>query len=295
MILLNTERLLIRKFTPDDWFDLHEYLSQAAVVRFEPYEIYTEDASKREAITRSESDSFWAVCLKDGGKLIGNIYLAKQEFDTWELGYVFNERYQGNGFATEAAFAMVDFVFKQKNAYRVIAMCNPLNHHSWKLLERLGFRREGHLRRNIWFKKDSVGNPIWADTYEYGVLASEWQIRRSNNNDFWVVLDKLVSESEIVIDRPKGSAHPRYPDFIYPLDYGYLKGTTAMDGGGVDVWRGSDPAGNLDAIMCIVDLVKRDSEIKLLIGCTEEEKAQVYQVHNETEFMKGVIIRRDVA
>jgi len=117
MILLNTERLLIRKFTPDDWFDLHEYLSQAAVVRFEPYEIYTEDASKREAITRSECDSFWAVCLKDSGKLIGNIYLAKQEFDTWELGYVFNERYQGNVWRINDVGIGVQPVFERKKAW----------------------------------------------------------------------------------------------------------------------------------------------------------------------------------
>ena len=114
-----------------------------------------------------------------------------------------------------------------------------------------------------------------------------------NDSGFWQALDTLVAESEVIIDRPKNSAHPRYPNFIYPLDYGYLKGTAAMDGGGIDVWRGSDAAGALDAIMCIVDLVKRDSEMKLLIGCTEEEKAQVYQVHNETEFMKGVLIRRE--
>ena len=113
-----------------------------------------------------------------------------------------------------------------------------------------------------------------------------------SDNGFWHTLDKLVTESEIIIDRPKGSAHPRYPSFIYPLDYGYLKGTTAMDGGGIDVWRGSDSDGELDAIMCTVDIMKRDSEVKLLIGCTEEEKAQVYQVHNETEFMKGILILR---
>ena len=112
------------------------------------------------------------------------------------------------------------------------------------------------------------------------------------NEGFWQALNKLVSESEIVIDRPKGSSHPRYPEFIYPLNYGYLKGTTAMDGGGIDVWRGSASSGELDAIMCIVDLMKRDSEIKLLIGCTEEEKILVFKVHNETEFMKGIMIRR---
>lgn len=111
------------------------------------------------------------------------------------------------------------------------------------------------------------------------------------NEEFWTALDTLVKQSEIVIDRPKGSAHPRYSHFIYPVDYGYLKNTSSMDGGGIDVWVGTDPARKIDAIMCIVDLMKRDSEIKILIGCTEEEKALVYRTHNESEFMKGVLIR----
>jgi len=109
---------------------------------------------------------------------------------------------------------------------------------------------------------------------------------------FWQALDTLVSQSEIIIDRPKGSAHPRYPDFIYPLDYGYLQGTTAADGGGIDVWVGSVPSCEVGAIICIVDLVKRDSEIKILIGCTEEEANVAYWVHNKTEYMKGVLIRK---
>ena len=111
------------------------------------------------------------------------------------------------------------------------------------------------------------------------------------NEAFWKALDELVDNSELIIDRPKGTAHPRYPDFIYKLDYGYLKGTSSMDGGGIDVWVGSGEK-RVDAVMCIVDLVKRDSEIKLLIGCTEAEKAAVYETHNETPFMKGVLIRR---
>ncbi len=108
---------------------------------------------------------------------------------------------------------------------------------------------------------------------------------------FWNALDELVNTSEIVIDRPKGSAHPRFPDFIYRVDYGYLKNTASMDGAGIDVWVGSDGK-KIDAVMCIVDLMKRDSEIKILIGCTEEEKMEVYRTHNETRFMKGILIRR---
>jgi len=115
-----------------------------------------------------------------------------------------------------------------------------------------------------------------------------------NTADFWQALDKLYSNSEVIVDRPKGSSHPRYPDFIFPLDYGYLKNTSSMDGGGIDVWRGSDSAGKIDAIICTIDLIKRDSEIKVLIGCIEEEKMLVYNVHNKTESMKGILIRRPV-
>ncbi len=111
------------------------------------------------------------------------------------------------------------------------------------------------------------------------------------SEDFWKALDTLLNGSELVIDRPKGTAHPRYPDFIYPLDYGYLKGTSSMDGGGIDVWVGSGEK-KIDAVMCIVDLLKKDSEIKIMIGCTEEEKRIVCETHNETPFMKGVMIRR---
>ena len=109
--------------------------------------------------------------------------------------------------------------------------------------------------------------------------------------EFWNALDELVNNSEIIIDRPKGTSHPKYPDFIYRIDYGYLKDTTSMDGAGIDVWVGNGDK-KVDAIMCIVDLVKKDSEIKILVGCSDEEKKIVYETHNETQFMKGVLICR---
>ena len=112
------------------------------------------------------------------------------------------------------------------------------------------------------------------------------------SDGFWNAIDKIVSESKIVIDRPKGTAHPRFPDFVYRVDYGYLENTSSMDGGGIDVWVGTDERKQIDAIMCIVDLMKRDSEIKILIGCTEAEKDIVYQTHNETDYMKGILISR---
>ena len=82
------------------------------------------------------------------------------------------------------------------------------------------------------------------------------------DDDFWKILDSLVNDSEIVIDRPKGTTHPKYSDFIYKVDYGYLKNTSSMDGAGIDVWVGSG------------------------------EKQLVYQTHNRTQWMKGILIRR---
>lgn len=113
------------------------------------------------------------------------------------------------------------------------------------------------------------------------------------NPKFWAALDQLVNESELVIDRPKGSVHKKYPDFVYKVDYGYLKNTHSMDGQGIDIWVGTNEKKEIDAVMCTVDLMKRDSEIKILIGCTEAEKEIVYQTHNESDYMKGILIRRD--
>jgi inorganic pyrophosphatase len=99
------------------------------------------------------------------------------------------------------------------------------------------------------------------------------------SGDFWTRLDQLVATSRIVIDRPKGTAHPRFPDMIYPVDYGYLDGTTMVDGGGIDVWRGTSSAARPDAVVCTVDLLKRDAEIKILLGCTEAERQAILRFH----------------
>ena len=110
-------------------------------------------------------------------------------------------------------------------------------------------------------------------------------------DNFWTTLDRLAADSRLVIDRPLGSAHPRYPDFIYPFDYGYLENTTAMDGDGVDVWVGSLPERRVNAVICTVDLVKRDAEIKLLLGCTPQEAQTILKVHND-QGQAGLLIRR---
>ena len=115
----------------------------------------------------------------------------------------------------------------------------------------------------------------------------------TSNAEFWKTLDTLMAESEIVIDRPKHSRHPKYPEMIYPLDYGYLAGTSSMDGKGVDLWRGSLENGKIQGIIVTVDLWKRDSEIKLLVGMTEEEISIALDFMNEPGVMAGMLVRRE--
>jgi inorganic pyrophosphatase len=116
-------------------------------------------------------------------------------------------------------------------------------------------------------------------------------------------MSELLAITPVIIDRPKGSAHPRYPEVIYPLDYGYLENTTASDGGGIDVWLGSlstamnkNNIKTLTGILCTFDRLKRDAEInparfvqkedvacgvKLLVACTETDVQTIRVFHQE--------------
>lgn len=113
------------------------------------------------------------------------------------------------------------------------------------------------------------------------------------NHAFWETLARLVASSEVVIDQPKGSQHSDYPDSIYPVDYGYLAGTTSADGAGIDVWVGSGDGKQVAGILVTVDMVKRDSEIKVLLGCSEDEMRHVIAFHNRTDNMHALLIRRE--
>ncbi|HXQ35588.1 MAG TPA: hypothetical protein VN843_16345 [Anaerolineales bacterium] len=110
----------------------------------------------------------------------------------------------------------------------------------------------------------------------------------NKDNAFWLEMTELATTNSLIIDRAKGSSHPRYPEVIYPLDFGYLENTTASDGCGIDVWMGSlKPTAHLKSgelltgILCTFDKLKRDAEIKLLIRCTKEDVEIIQNFHNE--------------
>lgn len=106
------------------------------------------------------------------------------------------------------------------------------------------------------------------------------QYPEQENNEIWTQLQQLVNELEIVIDRPINSVHPKYPDFIYPVDYGFLKGSCASDGNEIDIWVGTSNEKVINGILCPVDPMKKDVETKIIYSCTNEEIAAIFSKMN---------------
>ncbi len=107
--------------------------------------------------------------------------------------------------------------------------------------------------------------------------------------EFWGLIDAMITSHKIIIDRPKGSHHPKYTDYIYPLDYGYLEGTSSNDGDGIDIWIGTSSNKKVSGIISSIDSIKNDSEIKILYACTPNEIQLIYNEHNRSNGMKGIL------
>lgn len=167
--IIETDRLLLRKYCKEDLQDLYEYLSDEEVVKYEPYKAMDITEVSEELDRRILNDEMIAVVLKATDKLIGNVYLGKRDFESLEIGYVFNKQYWGQGYAKESCEALMKKAFFE-GIHRIFAECDPCNIGSWRLLESLGFAKEAHFKQNVYFWKDDNGNPIWKDTFVYSIL-----------------------------------------------------------------------------------------------------------------------------
>ncbi len=168
-IIAETERLILRRYIKEDLQDLFEYLSDKETVKYEPYKPLSFDETVENLQWRIGTDEMTAVELKNSHKMIGNVYMGKRDFDAMEIGFVFNRNYWGNGYAAESCKALIQQAFLN-GVHRIYAECDPDNRNSWKLLEALGFQREAHFRKNVYFWKDETGQEIWKDTYVYARL-----------------------------------------------------------------------------------------------------------------------------
>ena len=173
---IRTERLILRPVRESDYDDLYEFLSQLETDEFEGYPGITYENGRGYLRARLNSAEYYAMALKDTGKVIGNISVGGRAYAAIEVGYIVNRRYQRSGYAYEALSAVMDAAFRA-GVHRIFAECDPRNLASWRLLEKVGMRREAHFRKNLWFRKDADGAPVWKDTYVYAVLDSDFFAR----------------------------------------------------------------------------------------------------------------------
>ena len=176
MALLRTERLTLREFEPDDWEALHAIESRPEVAQYQSFTPRTPDESQRyvldaiaDAVAAPRLTFDLAVILMAENRLIGRCGLGPgDEPREAVLWYTLHPDAWGRGYTTEAARAMVDFGFRTLGLHRVWADCDPENVASWRVLEKIGMRREGHLVENAWVKE------AWADSLIYAILEREW-------------------------------------------------------------------------------------------------------------------------
>ena len=167
---IDTERLRIRLFTADDWQAVHAYTSDPVVMTYVPEGVMTEEQTRQFiAGSMTEDARTYAVDLKAEDRLIGHV-----GFHPWfapriyELGWVFHPRYHRQGYATEAAAALLRHGFASLSVHRVIATCQPENMPSSRVMEKLGMQREAHFRKCVY--RDET----WWDEYHYALLEDEW-------------------------------------------------------------------------------------------------------------------------
>lgn len=172
---IETERTIIRYFNEEDFEDLYNYLSLDEIYEFEPGIPISMEEAKKLAKERAEKKNFIAVTDKESKRLIGHFSFFQSDpayTRTYEVGFIFNPKFQGKGYAAESLNAFTSYCFSNLNVHRLEAKCDPANQRSWKLLERSGFEREGTLKKNIYFKEKD-GLPLWQDTYVYGIVNPE--------------------------------------------------------------------------------------------------------------------------
>ncbi|WP_172253246.1 GNAT family N-acetyltransferase [Saccharibacillus deserti] len=171
---IRTERLLLRNFAKKDAPHLLEYAANPQVNCFLDEKVPDLEAAVLKVTENSRDDSHIAVCLQKDDRLIGELFAIKEEPDTYSVGWNFNPRCEGQGYAGESCRALLHYLFTQMNARRLYAYVEDDNRRSQQLCERLGMRQEGLFLEFVSFTSHPDGTPKYENTFQYALLKQEW-------------------------------------------------------------------------------------------------------------------------
>lgn len=191
-VILETKRLILRPFREEDAEDVYEYLAEPAVNCFACMKLNSLEDAKASMNERAEDTEFYfAIVLKESSKVIGEIFAHPESHspeeeaikDTFSPCWMLNKEYYGKGYAYEAAYAVLEYLFREKGARRIYAYTEDYNVACQKLCEKLGMRREGLFQEFVSFVNDADGKPIYENTYQYAILKKEWDSNRQLQNE----------------------------------------------------------------------------------------------------------------
>lgn len=175
---METARLLIRYATVNDLDDMYEYVGNKDVMKYEREDYPTKESYREILEYLSANNLLYAVCLKGNPKVIGHIFLGKTNpavNNEYNLGYIFHPDYHRKGYCSEASKAIIDYGFTVLQANRIRAACDPENIPSWKVMEKIGMLKEGHLKKRFYIRQDEHDNPVYTDQFLYGLHVSDWK------------------------------------------------------------------------------------------------------------------------
>lgn len=176
MEFFRTERLIIRRFEKEDAPDLFDYFEEPRVNCFMEEKLSDLGEALAETEKKSWDSSQFAVCLKENGSLIGNLFAyPERDSDTYGVGWNFNSKFGGQGFASEAAKGLFDYLFEEKNTRRIYCYVEEDNLPSQKLCKRLGMRQEGLFLDYVSFVKNVDGSLRYENTMQFAILKREWE------------------------------------------------------------------------------------------------------------------------
>lgn len=177
MQIVETERLILRSFREGDAADLFAYLRAPTATCFLSLTLSDLAEAEAEVRKRALDEGSVAVCLKQTGQVIGDLFGGggeDEEDETASVGWNLNPQFGGQGYALEAARALFDHLFRARGFRRIYAYVEDHNKPSQRLCEKLGMRREGVFVEFISFTTDAAGNPIYENTMQYAILRREW-------------------------------------------------------------------------------------------------------------------------
>jgi RimJ/RimL family protein N-acetyltransferase len=208
MKILQTKRLILRPFAESDFTAVHSYADRVENLTYMTWGPNSEDETRAYIKRVMHLDFYFAVTLRESGQLIGACEIHP---DCGVLGWILHRDYWNQGYGTETAGELLRFGFDDLGLHRIMAHCDAENTGSYKIMEKIGMRREGcfHDTRPA----NKLSDRKYGDEYQYAILRDEWETKKeiAYYNSLPVTFNGFISVPELTDGVIRLFCYKKYP------------------------------------------------------------------------------------